>query len=67
MNNDIDKYVDNAENYKYTIFYFNSKDSRIIVPKRNRLLGWQLNFGKRNTYIIIIFIAIIIIISKLYL
>ena len=31
MNNDIDKYVDNAENYKYTIFYFNSKDSRIIV------------------------------------
>ena len=67
MNNDIDKYVDNAENYKYTIFYFNPKDSRIIVPKRNRLLGWTLNFGQRNTYIIIILIAIIIILSKIYL
>lgn len=51
----------NPENYKLGLFYFDPKDSRIILPKVNRMLGWTLNFGHPVSYIIIIvFIALLI-------
>ncbi|WP_221451772.1 DUF5808 domain-containing protein [Pedobacter sp. AK013] len=47
---------DKPENWKWGVFYFNRKDSRIIVAKRIKLLGWTLNFAHPISYI---FIAII--------
>ncbi len=67
MNSDFDKDVDNPDNYKFTIFYYNINDRRVIVPKRNRWLGWTLNFGQVNTYLLIASIIIIIVVSKIYL
>lgn len=67
MNNSYDKDVDNPDNYIWSLFYFNKKDIRVIVPKRNRLLGWTLNFGRLNTYLLLISIVIIAIVSKLLL
>ncbi len=61
MMNEMDPEVDNPENYKFTIFYFNPKDNRVIVPKRNRFFGWTLNFASIYAYLILgTFIAIII-------
>jgi uncharacterized membrane protein len=61
----IDNDINNPENYKFHIFYFNPKDKRIIVSKQDRYRGWTLNFGNRFTYIIILSIAIGIFIYQL--
>jgi len=54
----------NEEKYKLGLFYFDPKDSRVIVPKINRMLGWTVNFGQPVTYVIIIaFIALLIYVS----
>jgi uncharacterized membrane protein len=37
--------IDNLINYKFGMFYFNKSDSRFLVPKRNRSMGWTLNFA----------------------
>jgi len=48
-------------NYIWGLFYFDPKDTRIILPKVNRMLGWTLNFGHPVTYLIIVaFIALLI-------
>ncbi len=46
------------------IIYFNRKDSRVIVPKRVSGMGWTLNFANPYTYIIIIAIVSILVISN---
>ena len=51
-----DQMIDDPMNYKWGIFYFNRKDSRIVVPKRVRGLGWTLNFGNIYAYIFLILI-----------
>jgi uncharacterized membrane protein len=50
VNEDFDPMVDNPENYKLGIFYFNRKDKRAVVPKRNRLLGLTVNFARPYAY-----------------
>jgi uncharacterized membrane protein len=45
-------------------FYINRYDSRIFVPKRNRMMGWTLNFGNPYTYLFIAVIISLIIVSK---
>jgi len=42
--------VDNIENFKWGIFYFNKNDSRTIVPKHTRSFGWTLNFARWGSY-----------------
>jgi len=62
-----DRMIDDPMNYKWGIFYFNRKDSRILVPKRIRGMGWTLNFGNIYTYVLIILmITTIIYISKIF-
>lgn len=56
----IDSMSKNPDNWK-GIFYVNSKDPRIIVPKINPSFGKTLNFGHRTTYIGIIVIVLIIV------
>jgi len=67
MNTNSDRDLDNPDNYRFTVFYYNPDDSRILVPKRNRMLGWTLNFGRTNTYLILIGIIIVAAVTKLYL
>lgn len=43
----------NPKNYR-GIFYFNKKDSRIIVPKWQSSRGWTINFGNPLAYVFII-------------
>jgi len=46
--------LDNDENYKWGIFYYNPTDRRLFVPKRNKLLGWTLNFANPWAYMVIV-------------
>lgn len=58
--------IENPENYKAGIFYFNRKDTRVIIPKRDHMRGWTLNFGRVYTYLLILaFVLFIILITKL--
>jgi uncharacterized membrane protein len=50
INESLDPMVDDPYNYRFGIIYFNRKDKRKVVPKRNRLLGWTLNFAHPYSY-----------------
>ena len=56
----IDSMNKNPDNWK-GIFYVNSKDPRIIVPKINPSMGWTINFGHKITYIGIVLIVLILV------
>lgn len=45
--------------------YSSSKDARLIVPKRNPMMGWTINFGHRSARWIIVGLALIPLIKKL--
>lgn len=36
---------DNEDNWKFGIFYYNKNDKRLFPPKRNKFLGWTVNFA----------------------
>lgn len=57
------EYEPNANNWK-GLLYFNKKDSRVVVPKRVPGMGWTLNFANPYTYIMILAIISIIVISN---
>lgn len=48
----------NEDNWKFGIFYYNKDDKRLFPPKRNKFLGWTVNFA--NPYSILAMILIII-------
>ena len=37
-------------NWKWGIFYHNTNDPRVWVPKRNPVMGWTVNFAHRAAY-----------------
>lgn len=54
------------DNWKWGEFYFNKEDKRIFPPKRNKYLGWTINFANPKSYIAFILLVLIIIgLSKL--
>ena len=59
-NENVDLMNKNPDNWK-GIFYVNSKDPRIIVPKINPSFGWTLNFGHKVSYLGILLIILIIV------
>jgi uncharacterized membrane protein len=56
-----DRMSDDPMNYKLGIFYFNRKDSRIVVPKRIRWMGWTMNFGNGYSYICLFLVIVSVI------
>ena len=53
--------IDDPMNYKWGIFYNNKNDIRTVVPKRNRALGWTLNFARPVSYVFMgIFLLVIL-------
>lgn len=61
-----DFFHDDPENWKWGIFYFNKKDHRIMVPKRNPILGWTFNFAHPAGYILLISLFLLIIAQMIY-
>ena len=49
----MDPEINNPNNYKFSVFYYNTDDNRVFVPKRNKYMGWTLNFGNHFTYLIL--------------
>ncbi|MEO6901711.1 MAG: DUF5808 domain-containing protein [Bacteroidia bacterium] len=58
MNEDPINYndLDDESNWKWGIFYYNKKDKRIFPPKRNKFLGWTVNFANPLSILILIII-----------
>lgn len=56
--------IDDPTNYRWGIFYFNPNDKRIILPKRVRMMGWTLNFANIYSYLLILGIILVILITK---
>lgn len=56
---------EDPENWKWGIFYFNKRDYRLIVPKRNPIMGWTFNFAHPVGYIVIILILLFIIFQSI--
>ena len=46
--------------WKLGIFYFNSEDKRIFIPKRITAFGLTLNFGNPFSIIFILLLAVLI-------
>ncbi len=49
----------NSIYWKWSIFYYNPDDPRMIVPKRIKWLGWSLNFAKPISIILLLSIIFI--------
>jgi len=67
MNTELDRELNNPDNYKLRIFYYNSRDKRIIVPKVDKWRGWTLNFGNIYTYLVILLLILIMGLASLFL
>lgn len=64
--NHLDQMRNNPDNYLWGIFYFNKKDYRYVLPKRNKMMGWTFNFAHPVTYIFLLaFILIIIVFANI--
>lgn len=53
------------ENWVMGVFYFNSKDFRFILPKRDPMMGWTFNFAHPIAYIVLILFSLIAIATSL--
>ncbi len=62
----MDRDIDNPDNYKFGILYFNPKDKRIIVPKIDRYRGWTLNFGNKYAYLLAFLIVLVFVSLALF-
>jgi uncharacterized membrane protein len=60
-NDKFDPMVNDPENYRLGIFYFNRKDKRTIVPKRMRMLGWTFNFARPGAYMLVLGIVALLV------
>lgn len=52
MENNHDQWHQDPGNWKLGILYFNKEDSRLLLPKRNKKMGWTINFANPITYLI---------------
>lgn len=65
--NELDRMRNDPENYKWGIFYFNNRDPRTVLPKRNKLLGWTVNFASPYSWLILVgIIAFAILMDTLF-
>ena len=62
----LDSMNSNPANWK-GIVYFNPDDPRLLVRKINPSMGWTFNFAHPYSYITMISIILIIIVSVLFL
>lgn len=53
------KWQQDAKNWKLGFLYFNPDDPRIILPKRIKQLGWTINFGRWQIWMIFLVLALL--------
>ncbi|UOB16460.1 DUF5808 domain-containing protein [Abyssalbus ytuae] len=58
----LEQWHKDPDNWKFGIFYYNKADKRIFPPKRNKYLGWTVNFANSTSVIVLIALVIAIII-----
>ncbi len=56
----LENWHQDPNNWKWGVFYFNKDDRRIFPPKKNKYMGWTVNFA--NPMSILMLFAIIILI-----
>lgn len=54
-------------NWKWGCIYYNKEDKRIFPPKRNKYMGWTVNFANPISIITLAIISISIIFISNYL
>jgi uncharacterized membrane protein len=59
-----DRMIKDLANYKWGLFYFNRNDGRVMVPKYRKGMGWTLNFGNFNSYLLIFGVILVLLIFK---
>jgi uncharacterized membrane protein len=52
--------TDDISNYKWGIFYYNPSDPRTLVPKRIAMWGWQLNYARPLSCLLILLLSVMI-------
>ena len=57
---------EDPDNWKWGVFYFNKKDFRFIVPKRNPIMGWTFNFAHPIAFIILLLILGMIVFQSIF-
>jgi uncharacterized membrane protein len=63
---ELDRMRLDPDNYKWGIFYFNPRDSRIFLPKRIPFMGFTLNFANPYAYLImILLLAVILFLTRI--
>ena len=55
-----EKWHKDPKYWKWGIFYFNNSDKRIFTPKRNKYLGWTVNFANPISIVALVTIVAII-------
>jgi uncharacterized membrane protein len=55
---ELDNMRRDPRNYKWGIFYFNRRDPRFILPKREPSLGFTVNFAHPLAYLVLLSILI---------
>ncbi len=53
--------TEDPDNWKWGVFYFNKNDKRIFPPKRQKMMGWTINFA--NPISIMVFVAFIVLMT----
>lgn len=53
------------ENWIWGVIYFNKKDHRFLVAKRNPILGWTFNFAHPISFIFFAFVLSMIVFQSL--
>lgn len=62
----LEKWHKDPNNWRFLIFYYNPEDRRILVPKRNRWMGWTTNFAYTPSVIVFWAIILLVILVLLY-
>ena len=57
---------ENPENRIWGVIYFNKRDYRFLVAKRNPMMGWTFNFAHPITFIVLILILLIAAFPSIY-
>lgn len=48
-----EKWHEDPHNWILGFLYFNKNDHRVLVPKRNKFMGWTLNFASPYSYLVL--------------
>lgn len=54
----LEKWHRDPNNWKWSMFYYNPEDRRVLVPKRHKWMGWTTNFA--YTPSVLLFVIVIV-------